>query len=56
VRVTAEQLQAEVDRVAQALARAGLPVDLELALLLMAAELIETRTRADGSKGFTRCR
>jgi hypothetical protein len=55
VRVTAEQLQAEVERVAQALARAGLPVDLEHALLMLAAELIETRRRA-GASGFTRCR
>jgi hypothetical protein len=55
MRITADQLQAEVERVAQALARAGLPVDLEHALLLMAAELIETRRQAP-SRGFRRSR
>lgn len=55
MRVNPEQLVTELERVAARLERAGLPVDAEHALLLLAAELIEARRKA-GSNGFRRGR
>lgn len=55
MRVTTQQLVAEVDRVARLLPQLGLEPTLENALLLMAAELIELRRHAP-ARGYRRGR